>query len=128
MHIQDRSYISDPIAQNKKQRGGLSERIFQSMARLKILCSISPARLARIGVGFGRASFLRRFWMGGCFELRSRPVAIFVSKRSTWLGVMSATLRFFSFGRSHLFDIQAVAEAQRVRSPAELAFIVHPMG
>jgi hypothetical protein len=34
------------------------------MARLNILRSISPARFARTGVGFGGASFFRRFWMG----------------------------------------------------------------
>ncbi len=72
----DRNRSRSTSIRRRKPSAGLSGRIFQAMARLKTLRSISPARLARIGVGFGGFSGSRRLALGFFFAGRDRPCAI----------------------------------------------------
>jgi hypothetical protein len=82
---------------------GLSVRIFHVTARLNILPSTSPTRLARTGAGlkvFGGGVGLVCFDLNarsalvgltGFFQTRGRPAATLISSLSTSVGVMSVT-------------------------------------
>jgi hypothetical protein len=89
-------------------------------ARLNILRSTSPTRLARTGVGlkvFGGEVVLVRFDLNArgtlvgltdFFQTRGRPAAILVSSLSTSVGVMSVTLRVRQSGKTNVLSMLAL--------------------
>ena len=89
---------------------GLSVRQPQPIARVNILRSTSPTRLARIGVGFAPCS-LRARLLGFSFEGRALPFAMMFSSFATSCGVISVTSFLPQCGATSLVSIECWSEA-----------------